>query len=157
MHLTFSNQTVINVPRLLISHLLKKFIYDCFEIKIGIYHAYETKPSISETMAKLSKPQASSDEAMSNDSNSSEEEQVNDQINEEEDDEELEAVARSSSDDDDEEAAAAGDLPPSDEDVADADNGGAEEVNSLSGLFLVGSGARLGVVWYGLLCMNLTV
>ncbi|KAH7513288.1 ISWI chromatin-remodeling complex ATPase CHR11 [Ziziphus jujuba] len=82
-------------------------------------------------MAKPSKPQASSDEAMSNDSNSSEEEQVNDQINEEEDDEELEAVARSASDDDDEEAATGtGDSPASDEDVADADNGADEEVSA---------------------------
>nr|XP_023885056.1 ISWI chromatin-remodeling complex ATPase CHR11 isoform X2 [Quercus suber]POE69974.1 iswi chromatin-remodeling complex atpase chr11 [Quercus suber] len=59
-------------------------------------------------MAKLSKPQASSDEALSNASNStseSEEEeqqqQVNEQINDEEDEEEIEAVARSAASDED--------------------------------------------------------
>ncbi|KAF3456147.1 hypothetical protein FNV43_RR00797 [Rhamnella rubrinervis] len=77
-------------------------------------------------MAKPSKPQSSSDEAMSNDSNSSEEEQVNEQINEEEDDDELEAVARSAESDDDDEPP--GDVSPaSDDDVAAADDGGADE------------------------------
>lgn len=70
-------------------------------------------------MAKPSKPQVSSDEALSN---SSEEEQVNEQSNEEEDEEELEAVARSAGSDDDE--AAEGN---SDADVAAAENGDGEE------------------------------
>uniref|UniRef100_A0A2N9GWX1 Chromatin-remodeling complex ATPase n=2 Tax=Fagaceae TaxID=3503 RepID=A0A2N9GWX1_FAGSY len=56
-------------------------------------------------MAKLSKPQVSSDEALSNGSNSAssseEEEQVNEQINEVDDDEEIEAVARSAGSDED--------------------------------------------------------
>ncbi|KAK9992350.1 hypothetical protein SO802_027335 [Lithocarpus litseifolius] len=72
-------------------------------------------------MAKLSKPQASSDEALSNASNStseSEEEeqqlQVNEQINDEEDEEELEAVARSAASDED-------NSPNSDDEVAGDD------------------------------------
>ncbi|KAK2447652.1 ISWI chromatin-remodeling complex ATPase chr11, variant 2 [Trifolium repens] len=88
-------------------------------------------------MAKPSKPQASSDEALSNSSSSSEEEQVNDQINEEEDEEELEAVARAvSSDDDDDEVV--GDNPlDSDEDAAAEDGdedeqGGDNEVPEIS-------------------------
>ncbi|KAK2393959.1 ISWI chromatin-remodeling complex ATPase chr11 [Trifolium repens] len=87
-------------------------------------------------MAKPSKPQASSDEALSNSSSSSEEEQVNDQINEEEDEEELEAVARAVSSDDDDEVV--GDNPPdSDEDAAAEDGdedeqGGDNEVPEIS-------------------------
>lgn len=50
-------------------------------------------------MAKHSRQQTSSDEAMS-----SEEEPINEQFNEEEDEEELEAVARSADSDDDEAA-----------------------------------------------------
>ncbi|KAF3960746.1 hypothetical protein ACB098_02G039500 [Castanea mollissima] len=72
-------------------------------------------------MAKLSKPQVSSDEALSNASNStssSEEEeqqqQVNEQINDEEDEEELEAVARSAASDED-------NSPNSDDDAAGDD------------------------------------
>ncbi|KAI4317631.1 hypothetical protein L6164_025487 [Bauhinia variegata] len=76
-------------------------------------------------MARPSKTQVSSDEALSNASNSSEEEQVNDQINDEEDEEELEAVARSAGTDDDE---AADDNPQdSDEDAAAAGEGDEEE------------------------------
>ncbi|CAJ2658590.1 ISWI chromatin-remodeling complex ATPase CHR11 [Trifolium pratense] len=87
-------------------------------------------------MAKLSKPQASSEEALSNSSNSSEEEQVNDQINEEEDEEELEAVARAVSSDDEDEVV--GDNPPdSDEDAAaedgdDDEQGGDNEAPEIS-------------------------
>lgn len=74
-------------------------------------------------MAKPSKRQASSDEAMSNGSSSSEEEeQTNEQINEEEDEEELEAVARSAGSDEDEAA------DDSDNDTSPAENG-EEEVN----------------------------
>ncbi|XP_021807760.1 ISWI chromatin-remodeling complex ATPase CHR11 [Prunus avium] len=72
-------------------------------------------------MARASKPQVSSDEALSNGSNSSDEEPINDQ-EEEVDEEELEAVARSADSDDDE--AAAGDAyPGSDDDVAADENG----------------------------------
>ncbi|ONI28405.1 hypothetical protein PRUPE_1G140700 [Prunus persica] len=72
-------------------------------------------------MARASKPQVSSDEALSNGSNSSEEDPINDQ-EEEVDEEELEAVARSADSDDDE--AAAGDASPgSDDDVAADENG----------------------------------
>lgn len=74
-------------------------------------------------MAKPSKRQASSDEAMSNGSSSSEEEeQTNEQINEEEDEEELEAVARSAGSDEDEAA------DDSDNDASPVENG-EEEVN----------------------------
>lgn len=79
-------------------------------------------------MARPSKPQVSSDEALSNASTSSEEEeQVNEQINEEEDDEELEAVARSASSDDDEEEVAVDNPPDSDEDPAAAEDGEDDE------------------------------
>ncbi|VVA16839.1 PREDICTED: ISWI chromatin-remodeling complex [Prunus dulcis] len=72
-------------------------------------------------MARASKPQVSSDEALSNGSNSSEEDPINDQ-EEEVDEEELEAVARSADSDDDE--AATGDASPgSDDDVAADENG----------------------------------
>ncbi|XP_061374318.1 ISWI chromatin-remodeling complex ATPase CHR11 isoform X2 [Gastrolobium bilobum] len=76
-------------------------------------------------MARPSKPQISSDEALSNDSSSGEEEQVNEQMNEEEDEEELEAVARSASSDDDE--VAEDNQPDSDEDPAAAEDGEEEE------------------------------
>ncbi|KAM6545232.1 hypothetical protein CsatB_025968 [Cannabis sativa] len=77
-------------------------------------------------MAKLSKPQVSSDEAFSNSSNSSEEEQINQQSNgEEEDEEELEAVTRSAASDDDEPALAIS--PGSDDDDAAAENGDEDE------------------------------
>ncbi|KAF4355223.1 hypothetical protein F8388_012998 [Cannabis sativa] len=77
-------------------------------------------------MAKLSKPQVSSDEAFSNSSNSSEEEQINQQSNgEEEDEEELEAVTRSAASDDDEPALAIS--PGSDDDEAAAENGDEDE------------------------------
>lgn len=73
-------------------------------------------------MAKPSKRQASSDEALSNSSNSSEEEeQVNEQIDDEEDEEELEAVARSAGSDEDD------DNSPASNDAADADE--EDEVN----------------------------
>ncbi|GLT76937.1 hypothetical protein SLA2020_485700 [Shorea laevis] len=75
-------------------------------------------------MAKSSKHQASSDDALSNGSNSSEEEPVNDQImGEEEDEEELEAVARSAGEeeDDDEDAAADDNADQADEDDSGAD------------------------------------
>ncbi|KAL0537962.1 hypothetical protein IC582_026955 [Cucumis melo] len=73
-------------------------------------------------MAKPSKRQASSDEAMSNGSSSSEEEeQTNDQINEEEDEEELEAVARSAGSDEDEAA------DDSDNDGSPVENGEEED------------------------------
>ncbi|KAF5465530.1 hypothetical protein F2P56_015526 [Juglans regia] len=74
-------------------------------------------------MAKPSKPQASSDEALSNGSNSSsseeeeEEEQVNEQVNEEEDEEELEAVARSAGSDEDNSPASDDDAVPEDGDA----------------------------------------
>ena len=67
-------------------------------------------------MAKSSKSQASSDEALSNGSNSSEEEQINDQINEEDDEEELEAVTRTSASDDEDEEGADGVNSPATED-----------------------------------------
>ncbi|EXB74831.1 Putative chromatin-remodeling complex ATPase chain [Morus notabilis] len=70
-------------------------------------------------MAKPSKPQVSSDEALSNSSSS--EEQINQQIDEEEDEEELEAVGRSAGSDDD------ANSPASDDDAASAENGDAEE------------------------------
>ncbi|PON80294.1 ISWI family [Parasponia andersonii] len=73
-------------------------------------------------MAKPSKMQVSSDEALSN---SSSEEQVNEPSNEEEDEEELEAVARSAGSDDDD--AAEGNSPVSDDDVAAAENGDGDE------------------------------
>lgn len=67
-------------------------------------------------MAKSSKRQASSDDALSNGSNSSEEERIDDQINgEEEDEEEIEAVARPADASDEDEDAAL------DENVDDAD------------------------------------
>ncbi|XP_038874770.1 ISWI chromatin-remodeling complex ATPase CHR11 isoform X2 [Benincasa hispida] len=73
-------------------------------------------------MAKPSKRQASSDEAMSNGSSSSEEEeQTNEQINEEEDEEELEAVARSAGSDEDEAA------DDSDNDTSPVENGDEED------------------------------
>ncbi|CAK9329010.1 unnamed protein product [Citrullus colocynthis] len=73
-------------------------------------------------MAKPSKRQASSDEAMSNGSSSSEEEeQINEQINEEEDEEELEAVARSAGSDEDEAA------DDSDNDASPVENGEEED------------------------------
>ncbi|KGN47216.2 ISWI chromatin-remodeling complex ATPase CHR11 isoform X2 [Cucumis sativus] len=73
-------------------------------------------------MAKPSKRQASSDEAMSNGTSSSEEEeQTNDQINEEEDEEELEAVARSAGSDEDEAA------DDSDNDGSPVENGEEED------------------------------
>ncbi|EEF45493.1 ISWI chromatin-remodeling complex ATPase CHR11 [Ricinus communis] len=70
-------------------------------------------------MAKPSKQQLSSDEALSNGSDSSSDEQVNEQINDEEDEEELEAVARSADSDDDE--AAAGETANSDSEEVDED------------------------------------
>ncbi|PON88268.1 ISWI family [Trema orientale] len=73
-------------------------------------------------MAKPSKTQVSSDEALSN---SSEEEQLNEPSNEEEDEEELEAVARSAGSDDDD--AAEGNSPVSDDGVAAAENGDGDE------------------------------
>ncbi|KAG6731894.1 hypothetical protein I3843_01G143400 [Carya illinoinensis] len=78
-------------------------------------------------MAKPSKPQASSDEALSNGSNSSsssseeEEEQVNVQVNEEEDEEELEAVARSAGSDEDNSPASDDDAVPEDGDADEED------------------------------------
>ncbi|KAK7303148.1 hypothetical protein RJT34_14049 [Clitoria ternatea] len=84
-------------------------------------------------MARPSKPQLSSDEALSNASTSSDEEEdhLNQHINqeEEEDQEELEAVARSASSDDDDDAADDHPPPYSDEDPtadgdADDDQGG---------------------------------
>ncbi|KAG2727215.1 hypothetical protein I3760_01G147900 [Carya illinoinensis] len=78
-------------------------------------------------MAKPSKPQASSDEALSNGSNSSSssssssEEQVNVQVNEEEDEEELEAVARSAGSDEDNSPASDDDAVPEDGDADEED------------------------------------
>lgn len=76
-------------------------------------------------MAKpSSKPQASSDEALSNSSNSSsslEDEQVNVQLNEEEDEEELEAVARSAGSDEDNSPASDDDAVPEDGDADEED------------------------------------
>ncbi|GLT41997.1 hypothetical protein SLA2020_160210 [Shorea laevis] len=70
-------------------------------------------------MARSSKRQVSSDEALSDGSNSSEEEPVNDQINaEEEDEEEIEAVARSADEDDDDDEDA---IPDDNADQADED------------------------------------
>ncbi|GLU08336.1 hypothetical protein SLE2022_252540 [Rubroshorea leprosula] len=70
-------------------------------------------------MARSSKRQVSSDEALSDGSNSSEEEPVNDQINaEEEDEEEIEAVARSADEDDDDDEDA---VPDDNADQADED------------------------------------
>ncbi|KAF2310993.1 hypothetical protein GH714_018971 [Hevea brasiliensis] len=71
-------------------------------------------------MAKPSKQQESSDEALSSGSNSSEEEQINEQINEE-DEEEIEAVARSADSDDDEAADETGDDVSADADDVDED------------------------------------
>ncbi|KAG6668169.1 ISWI chromatin-remodeling complex ATPase CHR11 [Carya illinoinensis] len=85
-------------------------------------------------MAKPSKPQASSDEALSNGSNSSssseeeEEEQVNVQVNEEEDEEELEAVARSAGSDEDNSPASDDDAVPEDGDADEED----EDVKDMS-------------------------
>ncbi|XP_062174930.1 ISWI chromatin-remodeling complex ATPase CHR11 [Alnus glutinosa] len=75
-------------------------------------------------MAKPSKRQASSDEALSNSSNSSEEEeQVNEQIEDEEDEEELEAVARSAaSDEDDDNSPVSQDAAEADEEDEDGNN-----------------------------------
>ncbi|TQE02711.1 hypothetical protein C1H46_011684 [Malus baccata] len=67
-------------------------------------------------MARASKPQVSSDEALSNGSNSSDEEPINDQEEDEIDEEELEAVARPA-DSDDDEVAADENSPGSDDDV----------------------------------------
>lgn len=79
-------------------------------------------------MAKPSKSQASSDEALSNGSNSSEEEQLNDQINDEEDEEELEAVTRTAvSEDEDEEAADGGNSPATEDDAAVDSSDGEED------------------------------
>lgn len=90
-------------------------------------------------MAKPSKRQASSDEAMSNASSSSEEEeQINEQINEEEDEEELEAVARSAGSDEDEAA------QDSDDDASPVENG-EEEVQFHSRCLI-----------YDLHCVNFT-
>ncbi|GKU85532.1 hypothetical protein SLEP1_g198 [Rubroshorea leprosula] len=70
-------------------------------------------------MARSSKRQVSSDEALSDGSNSSEEEPVNDQINaDEEDEEEIEAVARSADEDDDDDEDA---VPDDNADQADED------------------------------------
>ncbi|KAJ9154461.1 hypothetical protein P3X46_027791 [Hevea brasiliensis] len=69
-------------------------------------------------MAKPSKQQEYSDEALSSGSNSSEEEQINEQINEE-DEEEIEAVARSADSDDDEAADETGDDISGDADDVD--------------------------------------
>ncbi|QCD77009.1 ISWI chromatin-remodeling complex ATPase CHR11 isoform X1 [Vigna unguiculata] len=81
-------------------------------------------------MARPSKPNSSSDEALSNASSSSEEKElVNEQINEEEDEEELEAVARSASSDDDDDEGAAGNPPDSDEDPAGDDDQGEDNVD----------------------------
>ncbi|KAK7331335.1 hypothetical protein VNO77_25557 [Canavalia gladiata] len=78
-------------------------------------------------MARPSKPQLSSDEALSNASSSSEEEeQVNEQVNEEEDEEELEAVGRSASSDDYDEVADEN-PPDSDEDPAAAQDAGDDQ------------------------------
>ncbi|XP_021692899.2 ISWI chromatin-remodeling complex ATPase CHR11 isoform X2 [Hevea brasiliensis] len=71
-------------------------------------------------MAKPSKQQEYSDEALSSGSNSSEEEQINEQINEE-DEEEIEAVARSADSDDDEAADETGDDISGDADDVDED------------------------------------
>ncbi|KAG2727213.1 hypothetical protein I3760_01G147900 [Carya illinoinensis] len=85
-------------------------------------------------MAKPSKPQASSDEALSNGSNSSSssssssEEQVNVQVNEEEDEEELEAVARSAGSDEDNSPASDDDAVPEDGDADEED----EDVKDMS-------------------------
>ncbi|XP_059592779.1 ISWI chromatin-remodeling complex ATPase CHR11 isoform X3 [Vitis vinifera] len=79
-------------------------------------------------MAKPSKSQVSSDEALSNGSNSSEEEQLNDQINDEEDEEELEAVTRTAvSEDEDEEAADGGNSPATEDDAAGDSSDGEED------------------------------
>ncbi|KAM1086727.1 hypothetical protein EV1_012382 [Malus domestica] len=67
-------------------------------------------------MARASKPQVSSDDALSNGSNSSDEEPINDQEEDEVDEEELEAVARPA-DSDDDEVAADENSPGSDDDV----------------------------------------
>lgn len=100
-------------------------------------------------MARPSKPQVSSDEAMSSASNSSEDEHVNEQINDEEDEEELEAVARSASSDDDE--SADDDVPDSDEDAAAAGDIDEEEqvkfvVYSLGLFSVVHSSCYLGLL-----------
>ncbi|XP_062108575.1 ISWI chromatin-remodeling complex ATPase CHR11 [Humulus lupulus] len=73
-------------------------------------------------MAKLSKPQLSSDEALSSNSSS---EELNQSNGEEEDEEEIEAVARSAASDDDEPALA--NSPGSDDDEAAAENGDDDE------------------------------
>ncbi|XP_021904901.1 ISWI chromatin-remodeling complex ATPase CHR11 isoform X2 [Carica papaya] len=74
-------------------------------------------------MARSSKQQVSSDEAISNGSDSSEEERLNDQVNEE-DEEELEAVARSAGSDEDN-SPASDDEAARDEDADEEDDGGA--------------------------------
>ncbi|XP_057737955.1 ISWI chromatin-remodeling complex ATPase CHR11 [Arachis stenosperma] len=78
-------------------------------------------------MVRPSKPQVSSDEAISSGSSSEEEEQVNQQINEE-DEEELEAVARqASSDDDDDDEAGNDNSHDDDEDPAAAGDADEDE------------------------------
>ncbi|KAH7573618.1 hypothetical protein JRO89_XS03G0181300 [Xanthoceras sorbifolium] len=78
-------------------------------------------------MAKPSKPQESSSDALSDGSSSSEDEQINDQINED-DEEELEAVARSAASDEDnspasdDEGAAAAEGDDAEEDENDGTN-----------------------------------
>ncbi|KAL1347364.1 hypothetical protein HN51_023459 [Arachis hypogaea] len=77
-------------------------------------------------MARPSKPQVSSDEAISSGSSSEEEEQVNQQINEE-DEEELEAVARQASSDDDDDEAGNDNSHDDDEDPAAAGDADEDE------------------------------
>ncbi|KAJ0035175.1 hypothetical protein Pint_24589 [Pistacia integerrima] len=74
-------------------------------------------------MARPSKQQDSSDEAMSNGSSSSEDEQINDQINED-DEEELEAVARSAGSDEDNSPASEEEPVAEGEDVEEQDENG---------------------------------
>lgn len=93
-------------------------------------------------MAKPSKPQVSSDEALSN---SEEEEQINEQIGEEEDEEEIEAVARSAGSDDDD--AAAGNSPASDDDAAADENGDGDEDEVKSPFFPISEGSKCSVVF----------
>jgi len=99
-------------------------------------------------MAKPSKRQASSDEALSNSSNSSEEEeQVNEQIEDEEDEEELEAVARSAASDEDD------DNSPVSQDAAEADE--EDEVNLRSsprGSVCMSWLSFCWICWCGCLC-----
>ncbi|XP_052111349.1 ISWI chromatin-remodeling complex ATPase CHR11 isoform X1 [Arachis duranensis] len=78
------------------------------------------------SMARPSKPQVSSDEAISSGSSSEEEEQVNQQINEE-DEEELEAVARQASSDDDDDEAGNDNSHDDDEDPAAAGDADEDE------------------------------